>query len=189
MSHCSTGTYTSIFIVAALTVTSSDAMQQPYVINNNLSTNPIHEICENSKASGLPTVLYNNILGTSTHYISTDLESIKMQQQRHKAIEDSFSKYSCGFPTDKMQYFSHLSNLLCRIKFVDNISSYNEDDFSIDIILKLSNGLKLSISQFLDEDINAPVVFSIHRERTLLVSDEMPIIEIVNNINSLEANL
>ena len=80
-----------------------------------------------------------------------------------------------------------LSNTLCKLKFVDNISSYNESDFSLDTILKLSNGLKLSISQFLDEDIDSPVVFSIHRGKTLLISDEMPIAEIVNIINSVEA--
>ena len=190
MSQNSTGTFTSILIVAALTVASSDVMQQSYVANNGLSTYPTYENSENSKTSGMPIAFYNHTSGNFVRSMSMedaiDSESIQMQE-RHRAIEDSFSKYSEGFPFEKMDFLSVLSNSLCKLKFVDNISSYNESDFSLDTILKLSNGLKLSISQFLDEDIDSPVVFSIHRGKTLLISDEMPIAEIVNIINSVEA--
>ena len=190
MSQNSTGTFTSILIVAALTVASSDVMQQSYVANNGLSTYPTYENSENSKTSGMPIAFYNHTSGNFVRSMSMedaiDSESIQMQE-RHRAIEVSFSKYSEGFPFEKMDFLSVLSNSLCKLKFVDNISSYNESDFSLDIILKLSNGLKLSISQFLDEDIDSPVVFSIHRGKTLLISDEMPIAEIVNIINSVEA--
>lgn len=190
MSRNSTGTFTSILIVAALTVASSDVMQQSYVANNGLSTYPTYENSENSKTSGMPIAFYNHTSGNFVRSMSMedaiDSESIQMQE-RHRAIEDSFSKYSEGFPFEKMDFLSVLSNSLCKLKFVDNISSYNESDFSLDTILKLSNGLKLSISQFLDEDIDSPVVFSIHRGKTLLISDEMPIAEIVNIINSVEA--
>lgn len=190
MSQNSTGTFTSILIVAALTVASSDVMQQSYVANNGLSTYPTYENSENSKTSGMPIAFYNHTSGNFVRSMSMedaiDSESIQMQE-RHRAIEDSFSKYSEGFPFEKMDFLSVLSNSLCKLKFVDNISSYNKSDFSLDTILKLSNGLKLSISQFLDEDIDSPVVFSIHRGKTLLISDEMPIAEIVNIINSVEA--
>lgn len=190
MSQNSTCTFTSILIVAALTVASSDVIQQSYVVNNGLSTYPTYENSENSKTSGMPIAFYNHTSGNFVRSMSMeeaiDSESIQMQE-RHRAIEDSFSKYSKGFPFEKMDFLSMLSNTLCKLKFVDNISSYNESDFSLDTILKLSNGLKLSISQFLDEDIDSPVVFSIHRGKTLLISDEMPIAEIVNIINSVEA--
>lgn len=189
MSQNSTGTFTSILIVAALSVASSDVMQQSYVPNNNLSTYSAYENCENSKTSGMPIAFYNHTSGNFVRSMSMEepieSESIQMQE-RHKAIEDSFSKYSDGFPIEKKDYLSILSNSLCKVKFVDNISSYNASDFSIDTIIKLSNGLKLSISQFLDEDIDSPVVFSVHRGKTLLISDEMPIAEIVNIINSVE---
>ena len=190
MSQNSTGTFTSILIVAALTVASSDVIQQSYVVNNGLLTYPTYENSENSKTSGMPIAFYNHTSGNFVRSMSMeeaiDSESIQMQE-RYRAIEDSFSKYSKGFPFEKMDFLSVLSNSLCKLKFVDNISSYNESDFSLDTILKLSNGLKLSISQFLDEDIDSPVVFSIHRGKTLLISDEMPIAEIVNIINSVEA--
>ena len=190
MSQNSTGTFTSILIVAALTVASSDVIQQSYVVNNGLLTYPTYENSENSKTSGMPIAFYNHTSGNFVRSMSMeeaiDSESIQMQE-RYRAIEDSFSKYSKGFPFEKMDFLSMLSNTLCKLKFVDNISSYNESDFSLDTILKLSNGLKLSISQFLDEDIDSPVVFSIHRGKTLLISDEMPIAEIVNIINSVEA--
>lgn len=190
MSQNSTGTFTSILIVAALTVASSDVMQQSYVASNGLSTYPTYENSENSKTSGMPIAFYNYTSGNFVRSMSMeeaiDSESIQMQE-RDRAIVDSFSKYSKGFPFEKMDFLSVLSNSLCKLKFVDNISLYNESDFSLDTILKLSNGLKLSISQFLDEDIDSPVVFSIHRGKTLLISDEMPIAEIVNIINSVEA--
>lgn len=190
MSQNSTGTFTPILIIATLTAASTDVMQQAFVANNGLATYSTYENCENSKTSGMPIAFYNHTSGNFVRSMSMEetigLESIQMQE-RHKAIEDSFSKYSKGFPVGKKDFLSVLSNSLCKLKFVDNISSYNESDFSIDTILRLSNGLKLSISQFLDEDIDSPVVFSIHRGKTLLISDEMPIAEIVNIINSVEA--
>lgn len=189
MSQNSTGTFTSILIVATLTVASSDVMQQFYAANNGLSTYSTCENCENSKTSGMPIAFYNYASGNFVRSMSMEepieSESIQMQE-RHKAIEDSFFKYSNGFPHEKRDYLSMLSNSVCKLQFIDNISLYNETDFSIDTIIKLSNGLKLSISQFLDEDVDAPVVFSIHRGKTLLISDEMPIAEIVNIINSVE---
>ncbi len=186
----STGTFTSIFVFAALTVASSDNIQQPFV-TKDLSSYQINEICENRKTSGMPIAFYNpssDFVRSMSMEEPVEPQSIKIQQ-RHKAIEESFSKHCSGFPLEKKEYLSLLSNSLCRLQFEDNISSYNEFDYSIDTIIRLSNGLKLSISQFLDEDIEAPAIFSIHRGKTLLISDEMPIDEMVNTINSIVAKL
>lgn len=115
-----------------------------------------------------------------------DNESEEMQK-RFKAIKHSFARYSEGFPSEKQGHFSLMANALCKLDFKDNISSYNKDDDSIDTVLKLSNGLTLSISCFVDEDEDAPMVFSIHRGKALLVSDELPVEEIVRKINSVPA--
>ena len=108
-------------------------------------------------------------------------------QLRHHAIESSFIKHSDGFPAAKKNYLMQLANQVCKLPFYDNVSSYNNDDESIDTILKLTDGTTLSLSQFLNEDVDAPVVFSIHRNNMLLVADELPLSEIVQTINSVIA--
>lgn len=123
-----------------------------------------------------------------TQYIEQKIDQKSKEMQcRFHAMNNSFTRYNKGFPSDKQGHFSLMANALCKLDFTDNISSYNKDDDSIDTILKLSNGLTLSISCFVDEDENAPMVFSLHRGTTLLVTDEMPVEEIVRKINSVTA--
>lgn len=106
-------------------------------------------------------------------------------QKRYQAILQSFNHYSKGFSSDKQCYISQIANELSKLDFSDNVSSYNDVDASIDSVLKLANGLTLSISRFIEDDMEDPMVFSIHRGRTLLISDELPIGEIVSTINSV----
>lgn len=115
-----------------------------------------------------------------------DHVSIEMQTRYH-SIKRSFIRYSEGFPVEKMNHFATMANALCKLEFNDNVSSYNKIDESIDTILKLKNGLTLSVSSFVDDTEDAPMVFSLHRGQTLLVSDELPINEIVRTINSVIA--
>ena len=113
-----------------------------------------------------------------------DHVSIEMQARYH-SIKRSFIRYSEGFPKEKMNHFAIMANALCKLEFNDNVSSYNKIDESIDSILKLKNGLTLSVSSFVDDGEDAPMVFSLHRGQTLLVSDELPVNEIVRTINSV----
>jgi hypothetical protein len=115
-----------------------------------------------------------------------DKESDEMQK-RFRSMKHSFARYSEGFPAEKQVFFTAMANALCKLDFRDNVTSYNTDDASIDTILKLSSGLTLSISCFIDEDTDSPMVFSLHRGTTLLVTDEMPVEEIVRKINSVTA--
>jgi hypothetical protein len=117
---------------------------------------------------------------------STEIDPASIEMQlRYQAIRRSFMRYSQGFPANKMDSFSYLANILCKLTFTDNVSSYNINDECIDVVLKLSNGLTLSISSFIDESDDAPKVFSLHRDHSLLISDELPVNEIVNTINSV----
>lgn len=112
--------------------------------------------------------------------------SLDMQNRFH-AMKHSFNRYGKGIPTEKYGFFNLVANTLCKLDFNDIVSSYNEDDLSIDTVLRLSNGLTLSISSFIDENINSPMVFSIHRGNMLLVADQMPINDIVETIKSVIA--
>lgn len=183
----STGTFTTFFVSVAML--SASSMDQQLALNGMAAyqDNGIGNLHQ----TGMPISYYN--YGTtgferSKSFIEPiDEESIDMQK-RYQAIANSFTKHSVGFPVEKKGYLSVLSNTLCKLHFVDNVLSYNEYDETIDAVLRLSNGLKLSVSMFLDEDVEAPVVFSIHRGRTLLVSDELPIEEIVSTINTIVAS-
>lgn len=189
LSH-STSTFSSIIVGAAfVTASTSDNMPQ-LLTDEALLSQQAYERHENTKTSGMPIMYYNHASEdfARSWSMSNLLEnnSIEMQS-RYKAIERSFVKHSKGFPADKREHFLLLANEVCKLQFNDNVSSYNEYDETIETILKLSDGLTLSISQFLDEDADASAVFSVHRGRTLLVSDEMPVREIVDTINSIIA--
>ena len=159
-------------------------------IESDSRNNPLKDLLtyQQPYESGPLRVLYPR---STDHYIITqheekriERESLEMQD-RFLAMKHSFMRYRKDISSDELSYFTSVANVLCKLDFKDNISSYNESDKCIDTVLRLSNGLTLSISSFLDEDINAPMVFSIHRGRMLLVTDEMPISEIVKTINSV----
>ena len=140
--------------------------------------------------SGAPMMYYTH---ATEEYVKTqhssnkvELSSIEMQT-RYQAMKSSFAKYNKCFPVNKQVYFSQMANALCKLEFRDNVFFYNEADSCIDTVLKLRNGLTLSVSCFLDEDMDTPMVFSLHRGKSLLVSDAMPIGEIVKTINSATA--
>lgn len=180
----------SFFTAVALAATSpfmssrmgmGDSEYQPY-------RDPILSVQSNK--SGPLMVYYPH---SSEEYIRTkhDVDRIDhasmAMQSRFQALKRSFIRYCDGLPAGKMGYFTLMANALCKLDFSDNVSSYNKGDASIDMVLKLSNGLTLSISSFIDDAENAPMVFSLHRGHTLLVADEMPITEIVRTINSVTA--
>lgn len=127
----------------------------------------------------------SEILSLSQNRLSAvDITSVK-RQLRYKSIEENF-RLNCGqMPQDKRGYMEKLANEVSLLPIVDYITSYNENDESLDMVLKINDGLTLSISQFLDEDLDAPSVFSIHRGSRLLVSDELPISEIISRYHSV----
>jgi len=81
-----------------------------------------------------------------------------------------------------MLYFLRLASIMQNVPFIDAVSSFDVYDNTIYSRYKLPGNLTLSVSQFLDESVDAPVVFSIHRNKTLLVSSEMELHELMQKI-------
>jgi hypothetical protein len=79
----------------------------------------------------------------------------------------------------------YMANVMCGISFLDNISAFNKIDETIDTVFKLNGGLTLTMSQFLEDEIDAPVVFSIHRGEELLVSAEMNLDELAKTVKDV----
>lgn len=146
-------------------------------LHNNLCSTDLYKILfgYNSLDSIISYINVNSIL-----IINSDENKI-----RHNSIINSFRKYCKGFPKDKENYISFLANTVCELPFIDNLSYYDEFDECIETVLKLKHNITLSISQFLSEEVDAPVVFSIHKGKTLLIADEMPLKDIVETINSI----
>lgn len=185
-----TSTYSAVAIMVAIAAASTGDFQIKAPSDAELSAQSVYVAGAANKASGDAIVFYNSaseeISAANSEEGRVKIRSIKMQL-RHQAIERSFAKHSEGFPIVKKNYIIQLANQVCKLPFYDNISSYNIDDESIDTILKLTDGTTLSLSQFLNDDVESPVVFSIHRNKTLLVADELPLTEIVQTINSVIA--
>lgn len=186
-----TDTFSAVAIIVAIAAASSGGLQTIAPSDAELlakSVNVASGYNKVSEATGDAIMFYNHasaaITATKNEGGRVDIQSIKMQL-RHQAIERSFNKHSKGFPLGKYSYLMQLANIVCKLPFCDNVLSYNNDDETIDTILRLTDGTTLSLSQFLNEDLDAPVVFSIHRNNTLLVADELPLEEIVQTINSV----
>lgn len=66
-----------------------------------------------------------------------------------------------------------------------NIRHYeNGEPECIDATLHFKHLISASVSMFLDEPIDSEVVFTIYRDKTLLVADSLPIDDLVERINT-----
>lgn len=145
------------------------------------------ELVQNNR-SGLPMSFFTS---SSLKYEASETQNLTMsaedknRQYRFKAIQRSFLRHCDGLPNDKMKYMEYMANEMCGIPFRDNISEYNSIDATIDSIFKMSGRLTLTLSQFIDDGVDAPVVFSIHRGTELLVSAEMKLDELAKTINEV----
>lgn len=145
------------------------------------------EYVDNFIRSGLPMSFFADDMQyrvALTQTISMSSEE-KLRQQRYKDIERSFLKNSDGLPGNKMSYMEYMANVMCGLSFEENISAFNKFDETIDSVFKMSGGLTLSLTQFLDEEQDAPVIFSIHRDEELLVSAEMKLDELAKTVNEV----
>lgn len=138
--------------------------------------------------SGLPMSFFTS---SSLKYEASETQNLTMsaedkdRQYRFKAIQRSFLRHCDGLPNNKMKYMEYMANEMCGIPFRDNISEYNSIDATIDTIFKMNGGLTLTLSQFIYDEVDAPVVFSIHRGTELLVSAEMKLDELATTINEV----
>ncbi len=185
MSQNSTTTFFAVYVMAATALAGTDGYAQRIYMDDEPSALFPNAVNERRNASSEPIYCAaKNITRTMSECEPMDA-SIEETSHRFEKIKNSFYKHCIDFPADKRGYILELANRVCQLHFTDNLSEYNKFDETIDTVLKLSNGQTLSISQFLDEEIDAPVVFSIHRGKELLVTDEMPLQEVVNTINSV----
>lgn len=113
---------------------------------------------------------------------------VMANNRRFSKLQRSFLSNLHGFALDKMRIFRDIANVLCCIPFDSVIASFNEYDESIDIKMFLSYNIHLSISRFVD-DSDDGVVFSIHRNKRLLVSNEMHINELESKVVGLLKDL
>lgn len=97
---------------------------------------------------------------------------VMANNRRFSKLQKSFLSNLHGCSEYNMRSFRDIANVLCNIPFESVMASYNEYDESIDIKMSLPYNIHLSISRFVDDNDDC-VVFSIHRDKRLLVSNEM----------------
>ncbi len=143
----------------------------------------IPQDCNWTKNSAEPFTLIGNyqVSNSKDQLISSD--ELKLQH-RYESLEKSFKKHNNRFPASADKYFNLLAKYLCAIPFTDNLASFNEYDASIDFRLSLPHDIFLNVSYFIDEVDNS-VVFTIHHNKRLLVSDELPMDRLVSMLNEI----
>ena len=188
MSASNLGTLSTLVTSVAIAATA------PMVQNREMTSSfsPMRYIAAAEQLNKSGYLIVNYPHSAESYFITQEAEKrinneTMRMQSRFQSMKRSFLRYNEGFPQEKQSYFAIMADALCKLDFEDNVSSYNQADASIDTVIKLKNGITLRVSCFIDDEIDAPMVFSIHRGRTLLVTDELPVSEIVNTIISVSA--
>lgn len=143
----------------------------------------VSQDCNRMNASGEPFTLSGTYQVSNSKEQRISEDEIKLQH-RYEAIENSFKKHNNKFPTSADKYFYLLAKHLCVIPFNDNLASFNEYDASIDLRLTLPYDIFLNVSYFI-EDVDNSVIFTIHHNKRLLVSDELPMDKLVSMLDEL----
>lgn len=162
---------------------------------DQLSTAVPTSIYINSLQSGVGTDVCFSQENSKISFFRMNTKDLSMSPQvmannrRFSKLQKSFLSNLHGAVGDNISTFRCMANVLCNIPFESVIASYNEYDESIDIKMSLSYNIHLSISRFVDDNDDY-VVFSIHRNKRLLVSNEMHLneldLKIVDLLKELE---
>lgn len=170
-------------IVAGTTLAASSAMAQIPMPYSNRSVGISMSYYANGERSGstfdMNVVLEDNTIKFSrTNSTENQLTpGMIAATHRYAQLIGSFNASKLNYPACSMDVFRDLANIVCNIPFKTVISSYNPYDESVDLVLKMDFNINLSISKFIDDDEDN-VVFSIHRNKRLLVSNEMSLRDI-----------
>jgi hypothetical protein len=127
-----------------------------------------------------PSVSYTKTASENMHID----ESLLERKKRYDRLRSSFINNLHGFHVKKNNVAEEVFNALSALPFSNNVSNYDEFDDSINVIMNLPRQLKLSVARLMDEE-DSTVVFSIHQGTRLLVSNEMPIEQLVKDLNDL----
>lgn len=136
----------------------------------------------------------NIILPYTTNYQVKDSKNLTIQdiynQRRFQMLNNSFEKHNKNFPPSSYLYVNKINAILNKIPFEGSLVEYDEFDESVEYCLILPFNIYVRISCFMDDE---DVTFTIHRQNSLLVADEMPVsmlaeklINMISNIQSIK---
>lgn len=181
-------------LVAGTTLAASSAMAQIPMPYSNRSVGITMSYDAKGERSGstfdMNIVLEDNTIKFSRTNSTENQLTPEMIAATHRYAQlvGSFSASKLNYPACSIDVFRDLANIVCNIPFKTVISSYNPYDESVDLVLKMDFNINLSISKFIDDD-DDNVVFSIHRHKRLIVSNEMPLrdveVKMITLINEL----
>ena len=174
----------SLLPLAFPTLASGESVQ-PKFSDEQFMSGQRYEVVSNMNSSG--GIISQFKSSSDTFYRSDSQGKIITReeierQQRYDKIKASFLRNKGDFANKDMLYFSRLASVMQYVPFIDAVSSFDGYDNTLYSRYKLPGNLTLSVSQFLDESVDAPVVFSIHRNKALLVSSEMDLHELMQKM-------
>lgn len=115
--------------------------------------------------------------------------------ERKQKLSVNTKKFLKAYQGGKLNPPEHADFCLSFVKYIlqtldieDCVVSYNKEEEVLFTSFLLPCGWNLMLSQFADENTDAPAVFSIWRGNALLVSDDLPVIEIVDKITQTLAD-
>ncbi len=113
-------------------------------------------------------------------------EYIRMGANYENFISSFEQHDGLSMPKEFMKDFEWMANTLSSLPLKDSLVQYSQFDNMIDFLIVLNDGMKLSIGKFTDEDsVDEVVEFSLYNKRTLLLSGEMKLEDLVKKIKQI----
>lgn len=110
-----------------------------------------------------------------------------MAESKHKVGDKVLIKnvdwYKRNTIIDTEGFFRTSVRMLCPVmfKYLDTIDNMFKSD-SLEVRVRLTNNILLAICIFLDEPLNSPVLFSVHHDDELVMSDNMELDKLVEEV-------
>ena len=110
-----------------------------------------------------------------------------MAESKHKVGDKVLIKnvdwYKRNTIIDTEGFFRTSVRMLCPVmfKYLDTIDNMFKSDL-LEVRVRLTNNILLAICIFLDEPLNSPVLFSVHHDDELVMSDNMELDKLVEEV-------
>ena len=130
--------------------------------------------------------------GSSIKICDSQAKDIDQKAQQctanFKILEQSFLKHEgCLLTLKHTRLFEETASSLSALIFKEALVQYNTVDCAIDFSFILRDGMELSVTKFIEDDIEDLVDISLYHHNEMILTGEMPIHVLMEKMNQIAA--